>query len=80
MPTINMFEAKSSLSRFVSALESGEVHEYIIARNGHPAAKLVPLDRANATNQRIGVAKGRFTVPDSIDLNNDTVEKMFAGD
>jgi len=37
-----MLEAKSSLSRLVEALEQGEEQEIIIARNGRPAAKLVP--------------------------------------
>ena len=38
-----MLEAKSSLSRLVEALEQGEEQEIIIARNGRPAAKLVPM-------------------------------------
>jgi antitoxin (DNA-binding transcriptional repressor) of toxin-antitoxin stability system len=58
MSTVNMLEAKSSLSRLVEAIESGEEAEIIIARNGRPAARLVPLV-STQTGKRIGVAKGR---------------------
>ncbi len=54
-----MLEAKSSLSRLVEAIESGEETEIIIARNGKPAARLVALV-SKATGKRIGVAKGRL--------------------
>ncbi len=76
MQTVNMLQAKSSLSRLVSAIEQGEEREIIIARGGRPAAKLVPME-ALAGGQRIGVAKGKFTVPDNIDLQNDQVAKLF---
>ena len=58
MGTVNMLEAKSTLSRLVEAIESGEETEIIIARNGRPAARLVPLV-TTAVGKRIGVAKGR---------------------
>ena len=51
----------------------------MIARNGRPAAKLVPMDFAHA-GKRIGVAKGLFVVPDSIDANNDEVSLLFVGE
>jgi antitoxin (DNA-binding transcriptional repressor) of toxin-antitoxin stability system len=59
MSMVNITEAKSSLSRLVEAIESGAESEIIIARNGKPAARLVPLV-ANAAGMRIGVAKGRI--------------------
>jgi antitoxin (DNA-binding transcriptional repressor) of toxin-antitoxin stability system len=79
MPTINMLEAKSSLSRLVQAIESGEHSEIIIARNGRPAAKLVPLVSPSDGLARLGVAKGKFIVPDSIDRHNEDVARMFIG-
>ena len=77
MTTVNMREAKSSLSRLVADLESGVEREFVIARNGRPAARLVPLEAVPAS-QRIGVAKGVFVVPDSIDTDNAAVEQEFA--
>lgn len=38
-----MHEAKSNLSRLVEAVEEGSEREVVIARNGKPVAKLVPL-------------------------------------
>lgn len=64
MQSVNMLQAKSSLSRLVEAIEQGQAREIVIARNGRPAAKLVPMDAVPA-GQRIGVAKGRFEVPTS---------------
>jgi len=78
MLSFNMLQAKSSLSRLVEAIEQGHEREIIIARNGRPAAKLVPIDTVAAGN-RIGVAKGKFKVPDSIDAHNDEVAHLFLG-
>ena len=78
MQAVNMLQAKSSLSRLVEAIEQGEEREIIIARNGRPAARLVPMD-ALASGQRIGVAKGVFDVPENIDTCNVEVAKLFLG-
>lgn len=78
MTAINMLQAKSNLSRLVESIEQGQEREIIIARNGKPAAKLVPLASV-PVSQRIGVAKGLFQVPDDIDANNAEVARMFLG-
>jgi antitoxin (DNA-binding transcriptional repressor) of toxin-antitoxin stability system len=78
MQAVNMLEAKSTLSRLVQAIEEGREKEIVIARNGRPAARLVPLENAPA-ERRLGVAKGRFTVPDSIDEQNAEVAALFEG-
>ncbi len=78
MLTINMPQAKSTLSRLVDAVETGVEDEVIIARNGRPAARLVRIKVA-ATGKRIGVARGKFTVPASIDTDADTIAAMFNG-
>ncbi len=78
MQSVNMLQAKSSLSRLVEAIELGQESEIVIARNGRPVAKLVPID-SSPEGQRIGMAKGKFKVPDSIDANNDEVARLFMG-
>lgn len=78
MQAINMLQAKSSLSRLVEAIEQGQEREIVIARNGRPAAKLVPMDTVPGGG-RIGVAKGKFQVPDTIDANNEEVARLFMG-
>ena len=79
MQFVNMLQAKSSLSRLVESIEQGEVREIIIARNGKPAARLVPVSTSPG-GPRIGVAKGAFVVPDDIDANNETVARLFFGE
>ena len=76
MQSVNMLQAKTSLSRLVEAIEQGQEREIVIARNGRPAAKLVPMDAVPA-GQRIGVAKGLFEVPESIDAHNKEVSELF---
>lgn len=78
MPAVNMLQAKSSLSRLVESIEQGQEKEIVIARNGRPAAKLVPMDQL-PVGQRVGVAKGKFEVPESIDAHNDEVARLFTG-
>lgn len=78
---VNMLDAKTSLSRLVHELETGAAQEFVIARNGRPAARLVPLLPAQADRgRRIGIAKGRFSVPDDIDASNDAVQGLFEAD
>ena len=76
MQAVNMLQAKSSLSRLVEAIELGQEREIVIARNGRPVAKLVPMDRM-PVGQRLGVAKGLFEVPDTIDAHNEDVARLF---
>ncbi len=78
MSTVNMLEAKSSLSRLVEAIESGEETEIIIARNGKPAARLVPLV-STAAGKRIGVAKGRIGPIRASRVLDARVAKLFEG-
>lgn len=63
MPTVNIHDAKTHLSRYLEQVERGE--EIIIARAGRPVARLVPVGEARGV--RFGVARGRFAVPDDFD-------------
>ncbi|HYB49561.1 MAG TPA: type II toxin-antitoxin system Phd/YefM family antitoxin [Burkholderiaceae bacterium] len=76
MAIVNILKAKSSLSRLVEAVESGNEREIIIARNGKAAAKLVAV-HANPPGKRLGVAKGKFRVPASIDRSNARIAQRF---
>jgi prevent-host-death family protein len=78
MDAVNMLEAKTQLSRLVEAIESGREDEIVIARNGRPAARLVPIPQHQAI--RLGVAKGVLVVPDDIDSHNAEVAALFAAE
>jgi prevent-host-death family protein len=64
MPTVNIHEAKTHLSRLVAEAAAG--HEVIIAKAGKPVARLVPL-ALPPQRRRLGVLKGELTVPDDFD-------------
>lgn len=76
MHTVNMLQAKSTLSRLVEAIESGRESEIVIARNGKPAARLVPISTV-PEGPRLGVARGKFSVPEDIDAHNAVVAELF---
>jgi prevent-host-death family protein len=61
MATVNMLEAKTSLSKLVEAVESGAESEIIIARNGKPAAKLVALTAKPKKKRQLGLAVGKMS-------------------
>jgi prevent-host-death family protein len=79
VPIVNIFEAKSSLSRLIEAVESGAEAEIIIARNGRPVARLVPFAASSSAPHRIGIAKGAFVVPDRIDADDEEIDRLFHG-
>jgi prevent-host-death family protein len=63
MPQVNMLEAKTRLSKLVEAVETGKENEIILARNGRPVARIVPLERPALpvdTSKRLGIAEGLF--------------------
>lgn len=59
MPTVNMHEAKTGLSKLVEAIETGKETEIILARNGKPVARIVPIEQPKK-NRLLGIAEGKF--------------------
>jgi len=78
MSMVNTFQAKSTLSKLLEQIETGSEEEIIIARNGRPVARLTRVS-PRKPGKRIGVAKGKFVVPDSIDEDNAAVARLFQG-
>jgi prevent-host-death family protein len=62
-PAINIAEAKARLPELVDRASHGE--EIIIARNGEPQARLVPLTAAPP--RRPGLGAGQWTLHGSLD-------------
>jgi prevent-host-death family protein len=60
---VNVHQAKTQLSKLISAAESGE--EVIIARNGKPAVKMVPVRAPAAKSRREmwGAWEGKIALP-----------------
>ncbi len=79
MKTIDITDAAKSLSKLVAAVETGAEQEVVIMRNGKPVARLIPLE-GRGGRALLGLARGRFEVPDNIDADNEQIAKMFYGD
>lgn len=76
---VNMHEAKTQLSRLVEAIETGEHEEIVIARSGRPVARLTTLEPSRR-RRRLGVARGQFTAPGSIDAANPQIAGLFGSE
>ena len=63
--TVSLYEAKTHLSALVEAAAAGE--EVVIAKNGKPRARLVPLAEAPASKRVFGQFKGRIHIADNFD-------------
>jgi len=72
MLQVNMFQAKTELSKLIVSLENEEYEGIIIARNGKPVAKITLYDKDSSVRQ-LGMFNGKYTIPDDIDGNNDEV-------
>ena len=75
---VNVFEAKTEFSKLIRLIESRREESIIVARNGKPVVKIVPIDSA-PVSKRIGIAKGAFTVPDDFDADNEEIAAMLTG-
>lgn len=69
-----MHEAKSTLSKLLERVESGE--RVVIARAGRPIADLVPHRQIDLV---FGTAAGEIVIDEDFDLVDDRVIAMFDG-
>jgi prevent-host-death family protein len=61
--SVNVYEAKTQLSQLIARVEQGE--EIVIARNGRPVARLVPL--AVRSDRTPGLFAGQYVIADDFD-------------
>ncbi len=81
MPTVSMGDAEANLSKLVEALERGLETEIVIARNGKPAARIVPIAQPlrPIKQKRLGLAEHKFA-PFNLDPKLDSeIAEMFYG-
>ena len=79
MLQVNMFQAKTDLSKLIKSLEDEEHKSIVIARNGKPVAKLTLCDASDTGRIELGKFEGKFHVPDDIDECNDEVLALMEG-
>jgi len=76
MKQVNLYEAKTQLSRLVEAVAAGE--EVIIARAGKPVARLSGLDKPIEKRQ-LGLLDGQLTIPEDFNapLPDEVIETFY---
>jgi prevent-host-death family protein len=78
MAQIGMHEAKTKLSQLVERAESGE--DILIARNGKPVVRLVPVGRTASLASVRGAWRGQVRIADDFDeLPDDIADAFGAG-
>jgi prevent-host-death family protein len=65
MPTVNIYEAKTQLSKFVDLAASGS--DVIIARNGTPVARLTGVNNKDKRMLGFGALEGEGWIADDFD-------------
>lgn len=78
MGPVNMLDAKTNFSKLVQAVESGAEKEIVIARNGKPAARLVPIGDP-PKKRELGLADGQYPVrtQEDFDADNEEIAQLF---
>lgn len=75
MAQVGMHEAKTTLSQLVERAEAGE--EVVIARNGRPVVRLVPVVSTNALAAVHGALRGRVQFAEDFDELPDDIAEAF---
>ena len=78
MCQVNVLEAKTNFSKLLMLLETKQESEVIICKNNKPVAKLTympPFD----VSKRLGIAKGKYSIPDDFDDEDPVINAMFYG-
>jgi prevent-host-death family protein len=78
MKIVNIYEAKTQLSRLLREVAGGE--DIVIAKDGTPLARLVPFQEEGRARE-LGFARGRIVLSDDFDgpLPEELLEAFGAG-
>jgi prevent-host-death family protein len=75
MAQVGMHEAKTKLSQLVERAESGE--DIVIARNGKPVVRLVPVASPASLASVRGAWRGRVQLAEDFDKLPDDIAEAF---
>jgi prevent-host-death family protein len=75
MTQVGMHEAKTQLSKLVERAEAGE--DIVIARNGKPVARLVPVASTNSLAAVYGALRDRVHMRDDFDELPEDIAEAF---
>ncbi len=73
---VNMHQAKTSLSRLVERALAGE--DIVIARNGEPLVKLVPVEKKREPRVP-GKYQGKIWISPDFEFTDEEITELFEG-
>ena len=73
----NMLEAKNNLSKICHMVKNGQEDYVLIASNGTPIAKVIPVE---STRKKPGYYKNKYKSLSNIDWFNDDITDLFYGE
>lgn len=79
MAQVNIVEEKIDFLKLVNLLETRQEEVIYLEKNGVVVAQLTLIPK-KAAGKRIGVAEGKFKVPDEFDSWDKEVGEMFGGE
>jgi len=78
MIKLNIHEAKTHLSKYLSRLAQGE--KILLCKRNVPIAEIVPIHRPEDNPRPIGLAKGEFSLsPDFFAPLPEEIQELFEG-
>ena len=77
MTSVNIYDAKTQLSKLIARVEAGE--QITISRNGRPAARLVPVTLPSGPRVP-GALAGQIKIRPDFDDFDDEQERDWYGD
>jgi prevent-host-death family protein len=79
MKKLNIHDAKTHFSRYLEEVEHGET--IVLCRRNKPVAEIKPLAAHRDKPRPVGLAKGKFKVPDSFfEVLPDETLALFSGE
>lgn len=76
---VNVGRAKTDLSKLLARVEAGE--EVVIARDGHPVARLVRIEPTAGPGARFlaahGALAGQIEIAEDFELTDDEIDEML---
>ena len=78
MLQVNVLQAKTDFSKLIRLLETRKEDYITVARNGKPIIKMTLINETPVAN-RIGIAKGKFTMKGDFDADNEAIADMLSG-
>ncbi|MBR4642821.1 MAG: hypothetical protein IKO74_08920 [Selenomonadaceae bacterium] len=78
MKYINVIDAKEQFADLVNLLNQNPKEEIFLTFGGKPIIKMSRIEEVPVEN-RIGIAKGKFTIPADFDKWDEEIAEMFGG-